>query len=489
MRSLFRVSCLFFIMLVLTSCISGRQHNQAILKLESAWKETNKQILEKEGRRSFKATRKQGFVAAQLSARRLGMVIEQQNYETGFLFVTAPAPVPLTMSDWETVQKSDTKEMRKIISEEVGILSWLVDLDPSAKDVLVNILITEQGENIEVSIGLRLRNRAIASKKVRRMEPPPTAVRMGLHKLWKVFEQELGSVIKNQISLTPEPPTVQSAIKTADSIKHKATATKKSWGNPDAIAVIIGNKNYEGGIPSVDFAHNDALAMKSFLVFTYGVSEDNIIDLRDVTLAQMEEIFGNERTYRGKLWRWVRPKYSGVIVYYSGHGIPGRKDGREYLLPVDGDPNTPEITGYPLELLYRNLGKLEALDMIVFLDTCFSGESPNGPLVKSASGISLVQRKVSSPPFTVVSASQKDQIASWDEKAQLGLFTKYLLKALKGTADDRQYGNTDNRVTLSEIKTYLDREMTYAARRQWGREQQAAVFGNPENVLMVLEEN
>ncbi len=156
MRSLFRITCLCSIILISTSCVTTKQHNQAILKLESAWKETNKQILEKEGRKSFKATQKQGFVAAQLSAQRLGMVIEQQNYKTGFLFVTAPAPVPLTMSEWETVQKSDTQKMRNIIAEEVGIASWFVDLDPSGKDVLANILITEQGENIEVSIGLRL---------------------------------------------------------------------------------------------------------------------------------------------------------------------------------------------------------------------------------------------------------------------------------------------------------------------------------------------
>ena len=48
------------------------------------------------------------------------------------------------------------------------------------------------------------------------------------------------------------------------------------------------------------------------------------------------------------------------------------------------------------------------------------------------------------------------------------------------------YGNADKRITLSEIKAYLDREMTYAARRRYGREQQAMVSGDPEKVIVIL---
>ena len=487
MRYTLWVLSVIFLMLVLSACVSNKQYNQAILKLESAWKETNNRTLEREGRQIFKATKQQGFMAAQLSARRLGMVVEQQNYETGFLFVSAPAPAPLTMSDWEMVQESDTQEMRSIIAEKVGYASWFVTLDPSAKDVLANIFITEQGENIEVSIGLRLRNRKVEAERARRMEPPPTAVKIGLRKLWTVFEQELGYSVQEGITLETKPvisPPVRAPV---SSTKDATPATNKSRANPDAVAVVIGNKNYGDRVPSVDFAHNDAEAMKRFLINRLGVSESNIIDLRDAKLAGMEAVLGNARTYKGKLWRWVRPLDSDVFVFYSGHGVPGLKDGREYFLPVDGDPDSPEISGYSAEQLYRNLGQLEARSVTVFLDTCFSGETPSGPLVRAASGIRVTPKQVSTPPFAVMSASRKDQVASWDEESQHGLFTKHLLEALAGAADDQRYGNTDNRITLGEIKIYLDREMTYAARRNWGREQQATVYGNPEKVIVNLD--
>jgi len=468
------------------ACISNKQYNRAILQLESAWKEANDRILETDGRRFFKATKYQGFMAVQLAVRRLGMVVEQQSYETGFLLVTAPAPVPLTMSDWAEVQKSDTQEMRSIISEEVGVASWFVTLDPSAKDVLANVFITEKGEGVEISIGLRLRNRKVETDRNRRMQPPPSAVRMGLHKLWSVLEQEFVTVIDKGTAAGPEPVVYPYNRESMGLPKGAVPKVAQSQENLNAVAVIIGNKNYGNRIPQVDFAHNDAEAMKRFLIEILGVIEGNIIDLRDVKLAEMEAVLGNDRTQKAKLWRYVRPRESDVFIYYSGHGVTGLKDGYQYLLPVDGDPNAPEIQGYPTELLYRNLGQLEARSVTVFIDACFSGESPSGSLVRSASGIQVTSKSIPAVPFTVISAANKDQIASWDKEARHGLFTKYLLDALYGAADNNRYGNADHRITLSEIKGYLDREMTYAARRQFGREQQATVIGDPEKVIVFL---
>ncbi len=486
MRYALRIMIVVSLVLAVTACVSDKSYNRAILKLEGTWKEVNDRTLESDGHRFYNATKQQGFMAAQLTASRLGMVVEEQSYQTGFLFVTAPAPVPLTMSEWALVQKSDTKEMRTVIAEDLGFVSWWVTLDPSSKDVLANVFVTEKGEGIEVSVGLRLRSKGTTSGKKRRLQPPPTAVRLGLSKFWTAFEKELGSIVEKYSTSGPKPVVSLSAQEPASAPKGAIASATLSAGNPDAIAVIIGNKKYGDRLPPVDFAHNDAEAMKHFVVDILGISKTNVIDLRDVKLADMEAVFGNARTYKGRLWRWVRPRESDVFVFYSGHGVPGLQDGREYLLPVDGDPDAVEIRGYPAELLYRNLAKLEARSVTVFLDACFSGESPGGTLVRNASGIRVVATEVPKVPFTVVSAARKDQVASWDKEAQLGLFTKHLLEALYGGADGKRYGNADGRITLSEIKVYLDREMTYAARRHYGRDQQAMVIGDPEEVIVIL---
>jgi hypothetical protein len=473
-------------MLAVTACVSDKSYNRAILKLEGNWKEVNDRTLESDGRRFYKATKQQGFMAGQLTANRLGMVVEQQSFETGFMLVTAPAPTPLTMSEWELVQKADTKEMRSILQDELGVMGRWATLDPSGKEVLANVFVVEKGEGIEVSVGLRLRAKTRTSAKKKRLQPPPTAVRLGLSKFWTAYEKELGSIVEKYSAAGSKVRVSSSVKKSTRAPKTSVAAPRMSAGNPDAVAVIIGNKKYGARLPPVDFAHNDAAAMKRFVVEILGISERNIIDMRDVIRADLEAVFGNARTYKGKLWRWVRPRESDVFVFYSGHGVPGMNDGRQYLLPVDGDPDKAEIGGYPVELLYSNLAKLDARSVSVFLDACFSGESPRGTLVRDASGIRVTPREIPQVSFTVVSAARIDQVASWDKEAQHGLFTKYLLEALYGAADGKRYGNSDSRITLSEIKVYLDREMTYAARRHYGRDQRAMVSGDPDRVIVRL---
>ncbi len=42
-------------------------------------------------------------------------------------------------------------------------------------------------------------------------------------------------------------------------------------------------------------------------------------------------------------------------------------------MPYDGDPNYLPQTGYPLKRLYEQLANLPSREMIVVLDSCFSG--------------------------------------------------------------------------------------------------------------------
>jgi tol-pal system protein YbgF len=255
--------------------------------------------------------------------------------------------------------------------------------------------------------------------------------------------------------------------------------------NKDAVAVIIGNKDYKSRIPTVDFAHNDADAFKAFVIDVLGFDPENIIDLRDASKAQLETAFGNRETHEGKLWRYISPKgKSDVVVFYSGHGVPGLKDKRGYILPVDADAETPEINGFPVDTLLANLGKLKTKSMTVFLDACFSGDSQGGRLVRSTSGITISPKlPSSSSSMTIITAAQGDQVASWDLKAKHGMFTKHLLDALRGGADKASYGNGDKKVSLGEVREYLDDRLTRAARRQFGRHQNAWARGDNGAIL------
>ena len=257
--------------------------------------------------------------------------------------------------------------------------------------------------------------------------------------------------------------------------------------DPKGVAVVVGNRNYRNGrVPEVSYAHRDAAAFRRYVVEVLGYDRDNILYIEDADQARLESVFGNERSHEGLLWRYLDPEGgSDVVVFYSGHGVPGLKDKRSYLLPVNADPDTAEINGYPVDVLYGNLSKLrEARSVRVFLDACFSGDSDRGMLVRAASPVYVkAELPEALRKLTVLTAASGQELASWDEKARHGLFTHHLLNALHGAADDARYGEKDGRVTASEAKRYLDRHMTRAARRTFGRHQRATLAGDEAAVL------
>lgn len=57
------------------------------------------------------------------------------------------------------------------------------------------------------------------------------------------------------------------------------------------------------------------------------------------------------------------------------------------------------------------------------------------------------------------------------------------MQALYGAADVGEYGDGDGLVTVGEVERYLDDEMTYQARRRYGRKQNATVLGDRDVVL------
>ncbi len=256
--------------------------------------------------------------------------------------------------------------------------------------------------------------------------------------------------------------------------------------NPNAIAIIVGNRRYQHkDVPEVSFAENDAAAVKQFLIQSYGFSERNVVTLTNATQSGFFAHFGTGNNVKGRLYDMVRPQQSDVFVFYSGHGVPG-ENRSGYLLPTDADPGKPELTGYSIDLLVQNLGKIRARSVIVALDTCFSGLSDGGVLIRDASPVFIAADKPKSiPRGTLLTAANGRQIASWDRDVKLGLFTRYLLTGLLGEADNK-HGNQDGQVSTAELGSYLASEVTYRARRQFGRDQNPQVIGDQDRILLTV---
>ncbi len=266
-----------------------------------------------------------------------------------------------------------------------------------------------------------------------------------------------------------------------------ATLSSLARAGPYDVAVIIGNQNYAPPIPTVQYARRDAKAMRLFAIDVLGIKESNVIDLLDAKQSEMLYVFGSGDNPKGRLFQYVRESQSKVFVFYSGHGVPGPETGRNFLLPVDADPDFAEINGYPIDQLYKNLSLIGAKNVQIYIDACFSGQSAGGPLIKAASPVFISKKEPIIPEgITVITAAMGNQLANWDLESRHGLFTNYFLEGAYGAADKDPYGNGDSKVSLKELQTWLNDEMSYVAKRKFKRNQSSFVYGEESTIVSAL---
>lgn len=271
------------------------------------------------------------------------------------------------------------------------------------------------------------------------------------------------------------------------SIIALATLSFPAIAGPYDVAVIIGNQNYAPPIPTVEFARRDAKAMRLFAIDVLGIKESNVIAILDAKQSEMLNVFGSSSNPKGRLFQYVRDSKSNVFVFYSGHGVPGPETRRNFLLPVDSDPDFAEMNGYPIGQLYKNLSQIGAKSVQVYIDACFSGQSAGGPLIKAASPVILSKKEPVIPEgITVITAAMGNQLANWDLDARHGLFTNYFLEGVYGAADKNPHGNGDSKVSLKELQTWLNEEMSYVAKRKFRRNQTSFVYGHESTIVASL---
>jgi hypothetical protein len=248
--------------------------------------------------------------------------------------------------------------------------------------------------------------------------------------------------------------------------------------NAHDIAVIVGNFLYQHeDIPDVSPARNDAQLMRRYVIQTLGIKPENVIYRENATYGNLVALFGDASSSKSKLKSAITPGISRVFIYYSGHGASSGSS--SFLVPVDGESSFLESVGYPVDWLYQNLSKLEVVERTVVLESCFSGNSHAGTLIKNASPV-VIRSRVTSVPDNVnaITATSRAQVASWDETFALSLFTKHFLLARAGSADRSPNGNEDEKVSNKEVERYVGDRVRQDALRLYDRQQ------NPQFVFV-----
>lgn len=251
-----------------------------------------------------------------------------------------------------------------------------------------------------------------------------------------------------------ETPSVDKKQKKSSLVN---TAPTSGIYNPNTYALIIGNENYKYVEP-VSYAVSDALTFARYCRNTLGIPQQNIMAVQDVT--------------KGELRRTVRElqgffedngQEKSLVVYYAGHGVPDEKHADALILPVDASASDTESC-YSLQEFYNSLGNLDAKNVVVYMDACFTGASRGGnSLVASRAGVDFVRTQVEPRGnMVILSATSANETAQPYKSEEHGIFTYYLLDKLQ---------KTQGNVTLGELTDYVTTKVKSQSLKVTGKKQ------------------
>lgn len=257
----------------------------------------------------------------------------------------------------------------------------------------------------------------------------------------------------------PPPQTMSlsiqpTGVKTDDVDQIPAVAD--GFRRPHTYLISIGIGSYrDQHISTRKFAALDAEIVASYFQSLGGLPAANVRVLQDWKAMRPD--------IDEALLDWLPPhmnKDAVVIVYFSGVALAS-STGETFLVPYEGSASTTSRL-YPLKDLEAGLARLKAKQTVFIFDGLVSRLGPETKARTTSpqwgAGGSLTIHLIS--PSGLGNGLE-------DERHRHGLFTYYLLRALRGDADT----NRDGEITLGEVIPFVSQKVAWAARAQYNHEQ------------------
>ncbi len=166
------------------------------------------------------------------------------------------------------------------------------------------------------------------------------------------------------------------------------------------------------------------------------------------------------------------------IFYYAGHGVMSQGASSEfYLVPTDvtqlyGKDGSLEQKGISASELKRFAAGIPAQKQLYILDACQSAGALNAMVSRGAAEEKAIAQLARSTGTHWLTASGSTQFATEFDELGHGVFTYALLEALSGKAD-----SGDHRVTVNELKAYIESRVPDISEKYKGSPQYPSSFG------------
>ncbi|MEQ9406052.1 MAG: caspase family protein [Cyclobacteriaceae bacterium] len=257
-------------------------------------------------------------------------------------------------------------------------------------------------------------------------------------------------------------------------------STSKTPGSRCHI-LAVGINEYLNESLNLNYAKPDASS------FALQMKEQSEAIYSEVVLHQ---IFDKEATKQGILNKLneIKDQIAAndvFIFYYAGHG--SMVDDKFYLVSAGAsrlyDNQKMSEYGIEAEALKQAMLEVKALKQLIIMDACQSGGSVETLAQRGAPEEKAIAQLSRSSGIHVMASAGSDQYATEFESLGHGLFTYLLLKGLSGEADGAP---KDGKVTIYELKSYLDDQVPELSIKYKGTPQYPHTFSRGQDFPIVI---
>jgi WD40 repeat protein len=251
--------------------------------------------------------------------------------------------------------------------------------------------------------------------------------------------------------------------------------------NSTCYILNVGINQYKNPKMILNYARPDAESFKQVMVKGNLLFKNiEVIDLYDVN-ATKANILKTLEDLSSKV-----QQEDVFIFYYAGHG--SMVDNRFFFIPTESsrlyDISALEKEAIEADLLQEKLKQIKALKQLIVMDACQSGSSVELLATRGAAEEKAIAQLSRSAGIHVMASAGSEQFAAEFAELGHGLFTYVLLKALQGDADGSP---KDGKVTIYELKSYLDDQVPEMTQKMKGKPQYPYTFSRGQDFPVIIE--
>jgi len=254
----------------------------------------------------------------------------------------------------------------------------------------------------------------------------------------------------------------------------------------DFYIFVIGIDKYKNSKYDLNYAKADAISVAKRI---YNKSTQLFKDVFLYKIYNQEATSARIKSTFETIISKAKPE-DVFTFFYAGHGVvlPDEKgDEQFYLVPTEVTGLFDEEKIHKHGISGKHMAKyskdLAAQKQLIIMDACQSGSLSDAFALRGAAEEKALAQLARSTGIHLLASTTSQQYASEFKELGHGVFSYVLLKALDGYADGSP---KDGKITVNELKAYLDDQVPEVTARHKGEAQYPVIHSKGQDFPVIL---